>query len=147
MIRYLTDLDLRLDYGVHDAQDLENLGMFTALRELRLAPDFELGSDGDGSLQGRSVGLKLPSLGHLQIDNIKQGEFALSCPKLTSITVLDGVSLHIKVEKANLRRLWLASSKDVLFDLLADQLKSLHFLHVRGCNQRLFENICHMTSL
>ena len=147
MIQHLTDLDLRLDLGVHDAQDLGLLGMFTALQELRIAPDFELGSSRDGYLRGQSVTLKVPNLRSFDLEYIVQGEFALSCPKLTSITVLDGVSLHIKVEKANLRRLWLASSKDVLFDLLADQLKSLHFLHVRGCNQRLFENICHMTSL
>ena len=58
MIQHLTDLDLRLDLGVHDAQDLGLLGMFTALQELRIAPDFELGSSRDGYLRGQSVTLR-----------------------------------------------------------------------------------------
>lgn len=128
MIQHLTDLDLRLDYEVHDAQDLESLGMFTALRELRIAPDFELGSDGDNSLEGQSVALEIPNLCSLRIKSSEQGEFVLSCPKLSYISVHYGVSLHKKVEKAALRDLWLASNQDVRLDLPALQLESLHCL-------------------
>ena len=136
-----------MDFGEHNAQDLEDLGMFVALQRLSIVPlDPEYPCS---SLGEQSVALKLPSLTSLRLGCIEEGEFVLSCPKLKAMS-LDGISLHIKVADATLTYLWLDGSTDVQVDLSEDQLESLCTLIIKGRNEvgrHLAENICHMRNL
>ena len=122
--------------------------MLTALRRLQISS--RSWASPDNSLAVETVALKLPNLASLNLIFIVQGEFDLSCPNRSELSVLDSSLLHIMVENAALKCLWLAGSKNVHFDLSQDQIASLYSLYIRGrdkAHRHLTEDVCHMRGL
>ncbi len=97
LIQHLTELNLTLDPGQNEEQDLETLSDLTALQTLRTTSYYKLASYRESpchDLAEGSVTLSLPDLIELELRYLEDGELVLSCPSLAYIEVEDTVKLQ-----------------------------------------------------